>query len=502
MAADAIKCESSQLVLPNDHTYQPIAADFVSAVAKKFGFLETDCQKIATGIDAALGIIFEHAFEVGQTGSVTLSCERRPQGIKIVLHDKGIPFDYRRFVEELSDRRENKYSFKDFFDEVRFNNLGPGGKEIVLIKRLKTKSLGAYHDACILEPYKEPTSNGIANGGHKSSCRVKSLAPDDALEVVKSIYKTYGYSYPYEFVYYPEELLAMNAEGQIHSAVAYVGKNTVAGHAAIVYQKQNPKGAKGRIAELAMGVVRPEYRSLKCFSKMTTYLVEKAAKDGLDGLFTQPVTNHGWSQKTGRRLGFYDCAIRLGMIPAATNFRGIKAADKNPVSMLVQFHYGKKPKKMKVFAPAHHRQMISDIYSQMQTVVSLADIDPNWKVNGRSRYQLKINRAINSAVIEIERFGTQIVDEIRNELKALCNKNIRTVSLFLDLGLKETSIITAALESIGFFFAGLLPAAFENGDALILQYLNNVEIDYEKICIESSFSQNILKYIYKRDPNN
>ena len=39
------------------------------------------------------------------------------------------------------------------------------------------------------------------------------------------------------------------------------------------------------------------------------------------------------------------------------------------------------------------------------------------------------------------------------------------------------------------------------GDALVLQYLNNVELDYAKIQAHSDMAKRLLSYIQGRDPN-
>jgi serine/threonine-protein kinase RsbW len=53
---------------------------------------------------------------------------------------------------------------------------------------------------------------------------------------------------------------------------------------------------------------------------------------------------------------------------------------------------------------------------------------------------------------------------------------------------------------MGFFFAGILPLALA-GDTLILQYLNNVRIDYDKIVLYSEEARQIRDYVREMDPN-
>jgi serine/threonine-protein kinase RsbW len=57
------------------------------------------------------------------------------------------------------------------------------------------------------------------------------------------------------------------------------------------------------------------------------------------------------------------------------------------------------------------------------------------------------------------------------------------------------------VEDLGFFFAGILPEGFADGNALILQYLNNVPFDYDTVRVESPVALELLAYIRAHDPN-
>jgi hypothetical protein len=52
---------------------------------------------------------------------------------------------------------------------------------------------------------------------------------------------------------------------------------------------------------------------------------------------------------------------------------------------------------------------------------------------------------------------------------------------------------------MGFFFAGILPLS-AIGDALILQYLNNVVVDYDKIVLYTDLAKEIRDYVRSHDP--
>jgi len=77
---------------------------------------------------------------------------------------------------------------------------------------------------------------------------------------------------------------------------------------------------------------------------------------------------------------------------------------------------------------------------------------------------------------------------------------IHNLQLLLPLQDPATQILVEDFEEMGFFFAGILPDE-SIGDALILQYLNNVPFEYGQIAVHSECSRELLAYIKGRDPN-
>jgi len=101
----------------------------------------------------------------------------------------------------------------------------------------------------------------------------------------------------------------------------------------------------------------------------------------------------------------------------------------------------------------------------------------------------------------IDRYGRNIVNELRNKVKEICQQKTEIVNLFLNLSDPLTGAYAPQFEKLGFFFAGILPGGFRDGDALILQYLNNVPIDYDAIQVKSAMAKKLLAYVRQQDPN-
>jgi anti-sigma regulatory factor (Ser/Thr protein kinase)/ribosomal protein S18 acetylase RimI-like enzyme len=500
------KCEYSAIRIPNDPKYATAAAIYVSEIARMIGVDDQGLKSVENGVIEAITALMEYSFEPGEKSTLEISCERIAEGLKISLKDKGLPFgmadtpllDAENPLDAPSGLEEPIFRLKEYLDEIRFHNLGPEGKEIVLIKHLKNKNITDYFDACELEPY-EPLKPEIDTAAAKMKCQVRRMRPNEAAEVSKTVYKAYGYTYPHDYVYYPERIVALNESEQIHSAVAVAGESEIAGYGVLQTWEENPQ-----IAELAQGVVKPEFRSRGCFGQMTDYLIKRANTKGLLGLFGEAVTNHTVSQHTAHRFGFKDCALRLGMIPMNTTFKGMNGTISQRGSMLVQFMYLKKvsAESLLLYAPPHHRDILLSVYSEFDTTPKITTAQPNIATSDTaSVFKIKLVGSMSFARIIITRYGNSIVRELKTRVRELCLKKIEIVNLYLNLSDPLTSYYAAEFEKLGFFFAGILPGGIANGDALILQYLNSVTIDYEAVHVKSSIAKKLLAYIKKHDPN-
>ena len=502
-----LKCEYSSMQIPNDSKYASAAAAYVSEIARTIGMQEKDLKSLEKGIIEAINALIAYSFETGEKGILEVSCERVPEGLKVSLRDKGLPFGISDAGLSTADSQIDDVpgiaapisDLKKHLDEIRLHNLGPQGKELILIKHLKNKNITDYYDACDLEPY-EPSKPPLASSADQLKCRVRQMKPSDAAEVSKTIYKTYGYTYPHDYVYYPEKIIALNESGRVFSAVAIAGEKEIAGYGVFQIWEENPQ-----IVEMAQGVVKPEFRSLGCFRNITQFLLDQVKSRGIKGAFGEAVTNHTVSQHTVHGFGFRDCGLRLGLIPPNTLFKGMNGKIADRVSMLVQFLYLQPPpaRTLKIYAPYHHQDMIAALYKELGVrpeIKKAVQAKPK-KVAASSVFKINQIESMSYARIIIDRYGRNIVDELKRKVKEICLKKTEIVNLFLNLADPLTGSTAAQFEKLGFFFAGILPGGFKDGDALILQYLNNVPIDYDAIQVKSATAKKLLAYVRERDPN-
>ncbi len=507
------RCAYSTLTIPNDPNYARAAAGYVVEIAKIIGFKGPDLQSISKGVVQAVAAQMKYSFEPGDQAVIEISCERIPEGLKVVLGDKGLPFDELPGPAENEKFKNTTSSFglkilelKSYMHEVLLHNLGSGGKEIVLIKHMKNKDITDYYAACELEPYAQ-TALAAETASKPQTCTVRPMKPQEAAEVSKSIYKTYGYTYPHDFIYYPEKIAALNQSGRVHSAVAVMDGKEIAGHCALLFWEDGLG-----IAEMVAGVVNPEFRARGCMTRLTEYLIDYARSKDLLGILGEAVTNHLISQKTGHQHKLQDCAIVLGMIPESAFIKGFSDQPAQKNSMVMAFKYLQDPPRQDLYLPLQHENIIRSIYEGIGNSPEIKwQEKENTPVKSKeSVFKITVLGALKYARFIIEEYSQTIVSEVQAKLKALCLKKIEAIHLYLNLADPLTPHFCNEFENLGFFFAGVLPGGIKNadaiggiknGDALILQYLNNVPLDYDAIQLESDIAKQILAHIREHDPN-
>lgn len=491
-------CRPSTLLIPNDPRFVEAACRFVDELSKLIGFEDLLRQQIIEGCRRALRSLLRYSFEPHENAFVEIVSERIPAGLKILLRDQGLPWNPERLEPGETPRENPLYGLNAYFDEVRYRNRGREGKEVLLVKNLPDPSMAEYAAACGLGVLEAPETPPAAAAGPEVHCSARPLKLSEAHEVSQTVYRVYGYSYPHDFIYYPEKIAELNRSGEMFSVVAVAENDEIAGHCSLKRWEENP-----RIAELVQGVVKPQFRSQGCFARMTEYLVETARSKGFAGIFGEAVTAHPFSQKTALQFGLRDCAVFLGLIPATANFKGLGGGTTERGSMVVQFQYLETAPPRPVHAPAAHRTMVAAIFRNLETIPDFRkeQLPADEPAAADTGITVKLIRSLNLARIRIDRYGRNVVDLIRRQTKALCFQKWDVIHLLLDLSHPGTARYCECFEELGFFFAGILPCGLPSGDVLILQYLNNFAIPYESIKTASPFTRELVAYVQDHDPN-
>jgi len=490
------ECERRfRLEVPNDLAAIPLIRDFVGNVSKIAGFNEEERVDIELAVEEAVSNVLLHAFSPGEETSFDVICELTSLGIKIIIKDMGMPFDLSHVPEcdrngageDRLGRSPGICRMKRAMDEVSFQNLGKGGKETHLFKYLDRRAIGSCMTTAELEAAeKAKKAEALPKGSISFQVRRMELA--EAVEVSRCAYAAYHYSY-LEYIYYPERIRILNETGELISYVAVTPDGEIIGHGAI-------KGGKELgVAELSTAFVKPKYRGQGCLNALTEALIEEGRRRGLAGLYVKAVTSHPYSQKTALKYGFVECCLFLALLNPL-ELTEISIGKRQRENVLYAFLHLNRPGTLRIYAPVHHTEMILLIYEGLglhpQVVRDQKDLpheDSSVRITGNPEH---------TANIEVLQYGRDAVSEVKTHLRDLCLDRIQAVYLFLNLCDPLTALMTAEFEKMGFFFAGINQGP-SGTDFLVLQFLNNLAVDYSHLQFASDRGRQIAEYVRLHD---
>jgi serine/threonine-protein kinase RsbW len=490
--------ESIKFTFPNKLEYSYLVQQFVREIAKKIGFSGETLDQIDIAIEESVSNVMVHASDE-ENPTFDIICEKIHDGMKITIKETGIPFDpeqikkYKatRNLDDLSTAGLGIYLIQKVMDDLSFRNLGRKGKETVMIKYLPATAVGRD----LVSRSEEKPRPGIIEG--KIEYVVRDLKEHEAIEVSRCAYKTHGYTFFDDHIYYPERLVEMNRNCEMISAVAVTKDNVFMGHGALLYQYP-----EDTIAELTFFFVNVEYRGQGALNRMVEYLFQVPKKRELRGIYGYAVTNHIFSQKSTNKFRLVDCGILLATSPSSWKFKGITDDLSQRISVVLNFKYMEPPRTYDLYAPEHHKEMIKKLYLNLgashNCVVPATSTVQFERL--KAVFKTGVNELEGCAEIFIDEYGADAIMQLRKILRDFCIRQIPAINLFLNLKDPKTYWITKEIEQYGFFFAGILPES-RIGEALVLQYLNNVSIDYNKIMLVSDIAKELLTYIRDHDPN-
>ncbi len=483
---------SSELKLPISPGILPVVRMHLRELAALAKLPQDKAAALERSVIEACTNIIKYAFNPEESDSFVLKSELTASKLVVSLIDEGIPFDQSSSPQcpppPLSNETFNNTSgsglclIRNLVDRMEWINHGRAGKELRLTLYDVHSDIFAQSDEEQLAPFRKDESPAP----EQHYC-VRRLQPADAAWVSRVVFRAYGYSYPFEDLYYPESIVRLNQAGKLISVVAESETGEIVGHCAL----KRPSPA--RVAEVGQAVVNPAHRGRKLLERMHTFLELEALKQDVAGLNILPVTSHLHSQKIAGNLGARVCGLVLGLLPHTVVFR--KLHDEplpQRESCLFYFKYLKPPGASRIYPPEHHQQIIRRIYQHLEIPVTFAK--PS-RPSGSGLLEVHYVSALGVGEILIKQIGAETPVEVRQARRDLCQlSGAAVIYLQLPLALPGAAELCRQAEREGFFFSALCPGLVEDGDALRLQYLNT-KIDPSLLQIADPMAGEVLEYV-------
>src|SRR5215213_5098867 len=290
----------------------PAVVDFVKRAAHQLGLNDTDAEHLGWAVETVCRNVIDRAYEPEEEGRYDVYVLRRPGQVVIAVEDRGLPFDYTP-LQTGNETALSDMLHRSFADEIRFINLGRRGNRVELIEHLPHEDVREHlsedeHHRAVRAPA----------APEDTPLEIRMMRPEESFELSRCVYRSYGYSYDWNDIYYPDRIQELQESSLMRSCVAVTPEGEFAGHLALTLERPDSP-----VAEAGQAVVDPRFRGHQLFERMKTFLAEHAREQGMYGLYSEATAVHPYSQRGNLKLGARETGFLLGYIPASVSYKEI-----------------------------------------------------------------------------------------------------------------------------------------------------------------------------------
>lgn len=493
---------TSKIIIKNSiDAIEPLLA-YVDSVATLVGLNEKEKQKISYALEEVLQNSISFDFEAQSEEDIEVEITNITSGLKVRISDNGMPKNPFKKIDKTLDEIVNGVSFEsvaksdgdeisalsDFvihklLDKYKYINRGKAGRSIEMTiyasqKRIQESQLES-EDKTSMRRYSH----------------IRGSFGNDITGISRLFYRSYGYSYVNDVVYYPDRL-ATEIEGhRLISKVALSEDERVIGHIALM---QAFEGAK--ISEWGMAISDPLFRGQGIMNDLIANIMHEAKSSAFYGIFSHSVTNHEFTQKICKKYGFSDVALLVGYAGSELSFKNINNDLTQRESTIISYIGLKKESKIELFMPKKHEQMIKKLYSAVGVEALQKSSNPTEQKPSRTQIVDTIIPALNIAEVILQSIASDAFESIKYITKKFSIAKIDIIYLYIDLEDENCVALIEKLEDLGYFFAGIFPHCHHE-NPLVLQFVNNIKFDYSLINGYTPLAKELKEYILAQDTN-
>jgi len=478
----------ARITMRSDADFLTSVVSFVGHMAERLGLGGKEAGHLKRAVETVCRNVIENAFGPNDDGRYDVHVLRRPGKLVLAIEDKGLPFDYTS-LRDAEDQTLAGTLHRSFADEVRFVNLGRRGNRVELVKHLPHADVREH----LHEDEHHATLNAPA-APEDVPIEIRMMRPEESFELSRCVYRSYGYSYDWDYIYYPERIRELQEKGLMRSCVAVTPEGEFVGHLAITLEHPDSP-----VGEAGQAVVDPRFRGHHLFPKMKTFMAEWAGNAGMYGLYSEATAVHPYSQRGNLHLGARETGFLLGYIPASVSYNQIGEEREGRRGSVALFYMRVKDEpEREIYPPAPYVEEVRRVveHSGLRRVIGEV---PDTALQ-HSRMSVEVRQDHNLAFARVEEPGADLEELIHDHLRDLCLHRVDCVYVDLPLSHPATAGAAAGLKNLGVFFGGIIPEAHPGGgDVLRLQYLNNVEIQAGDVSTASDFGEELLNRIFQQN---
>jgi anti-sigma regulatory factor (Ser/Thr protein kinase)/N-acetylglutamate synthase-like GNAT family acetyltransferase len=476
------------LHLPNHANVIGPTTDYAYKWGLNVGLSDDKALRLALAVDELVTDVVRFAFP-GEEATFDVTFRSDLSTAEVIIHERGEPFDPSRYsysperaIEEDNFDGAGFRLVQHCVDDFAFLNRGREGKEFRLVQLIESEHIAELH------PTEQPDPDADRDD---VAYRLEPVEPTDAEDIAKLIYRTYGYTYAKEDLYYPERIERAIEQGEKFGVVVRSNSGRTVGYFAVL---QSSDSDIGEVGEAAVDV---NHRRRGLMKRMLRSLIDQANDRGLSGVYGEAVTVHDISQRVNHHFGMVSTALLLGLFPPE-RFRGLLDERGQPITIVIDFRPLTPYEAVTAYLPPPYEGLLRRIYDALG--VDALQVPPAANTVARDRLpdttkmDTRIRYTYNHVVFVVQEAGTDLAEQVWQALDDLEDEDMAVACVDLPLDDPATPAATDLLRDHGFVFAGLMPRFHQGRDHLRLQK-PLVELDPDAIKVHSELATSLKSHI-------
>lgn len=290
------------------------------------------------------------------------------------------------------------------------------------------------------------------------------FTPDDAPGVVLLFRAVYGESFPVRTVYDPDELIRQDKAGEAYRMIARSPVGEVVGHISLF--RSTPSNHS--LYEVGCLMVRNDYRQTKLsFSLFDTLFTHLIKRYQITQIWGEAVCNHLFSQQEAHRLGLFETALEMDLMPAAAYTTPGAQSVGGRVSTLTAFILLKTDPQTIYLPPGYH-EFIRELYAPLNLDRTVHVSDPGLLPSGATRGEIQAYTEAGLARITLDAIGRDYTDWIDDTINRAEQEGAVVMQVIMKLTCSHSAWAVKHLNARGFFIGGILPV-WLGDDGLLMQ---------------------------------
>jgi len=299
---------------------------------------------------------------------------------------------------------------------------------------------------------------------------LRELRPSDAAALTRSIYRSYGWTYPHPDLYYPEQVAASIESGRRVGEVAVTADGEVVAHWGAIY-------LTNRVVESGLAITDPRFRRRGIAGQLLGRLEVRLQASHAFGRVGEPVLTHTATQDMALKAG--------GAIVGAYLSYGVPVAQVGITEGMLR---GRRSLTVAYFNLAPLAEETLYIPRPYEAIAQAVIANTTWPriIGSPQRVQdtpdesviaTKFDSFNRRGEIDVKVLGRDLVDVVDQAMESVRRSGAEVIHVRLPVNDPALSVLGEGLTELGLAYAAIFPEFTDEGDALVLQWLADPDVE-------------------------